>query len=82
MIPRLADYPDWHRPVVVHNNRAFAVLTMCHWCLTRIAPQSHWADRLRKLFNEFPDIPLGAMGFPQNWEQCPILGASKEVENG
>jgi hypothetical protein len=26
--PGTADYPDWHQPVVVRNNRAFAVLTM------------------------------------------------------
>ena len=82
MIPLAADYPDWHRPVVVHNNRAFAVLTMCRWCLTRIAPQSRWADRLEGLLNSFPEIPLGDMGFPINWKACPIWTQPKEPDDG
>ncbi len=82
MIPLAADYPDWHRPVVVHNNRVFVVLSMCHWCLKRIAPQSRWADRLDGLFNSFPDIPLRDMGFPANWEECPIWTKPKEPNNG
>lgn len=81
-IPLATDYPDWHHPVVVHNNRAFAVLTMCRWCLTRIAPQSHWAERLESLFREFPDIPHGEMGFPANWQECPIWAKPKETDNG
>ena len=72
MIPLAADYPDWHKPVVVHNNRVFAVLTMCRWCLRRVAPQSRWADRLDGLLDQFSDIPLDAMGFPANWQECPI----------
>ena len=82
MIPLAADYPDWHRPVVVHNNRAFAVLTMCRWCLARIAPQSRWADRLDGLLNSFPEIPLGDMGFPINWKACPIWDNPKEPDDG
>ena len=78
MIPFAADYPDWHYPVEVRNNRTFAVLTMCHWCLQRIAPQSRWADRLDGLFNAFPDIPLSDMGFPSNWKACPIWNGPKE----
>ena len=57
MIPLAADYPDWHKPVVVRNNRVFAVLTMCRWCLRRVAPQSRWADRLRKLLQQCSGIP-------------------------
>ena len=72
MVPLLADYPDWHQPVVVHNNRVFVVLTICRWCLARIAPQSHWAERLQGLLDAFPAIPLADLGFPMNWKLCPI----------
>ncbi len=64
--------PGWKTPVTVNNDRVFGVLTLCKWSLDRIAPQSRWADRLRGLLKEFPAIPLVSMGFPPNWEQCPI----------
>jgi abortive infection bacteriophage resistance protein len=82
IVPLAADYPDWHTPVVVHNNRMFIVLTMCHWCLKRIAPQSRWKERLLGLLDECPHIPLDAMGFPANWQRCPIWTNPKEHENG
>jgi len=82
MIPLAADYPDWHKPVVVRNNRVFAVLTMCRWCLRRVAPQSRWADRLRELLQQCSGIPRDAMGFPANWEQCPIWTEPKSDGGG
>lgn len=72
LIPLQKDYPEWHQPQTISNNRVFAALTICKWSLDRIAPQSRWADRLRALLHEFPDIPLVSMGFPADWEQCPI----------
>lgn len=76
MIPLADDYPGWHDPVVVRNNRVFCVLTICCWCLRRIAPQSEWSERLRGLLARSANIPLPDMGFPANWEQCPIWGAA------
>lgn len=71
-IPRINDYPDWHTPVKVQNNRMFGVLTICKWSLDRVAPQSCWPSRLRTLVEESPNIPLLSMGFPANWRECPI----------
>ena len=72
LMPRVREYPDWHAPVVIENNRIFAVLTICRHCLARVAPQSNWAIRMGNLFREFPAIPQGEMGFPANWKACPI----------
>ncbi len=72
MIPRRDVYPTWHSPVRVPNNRVFVVLTICRHCLARIAKQSRWPDRLRALLDDFPRIPRANMGFPPNWEECPI----------
>ena len=72
MIPRPAEYPDWHHPVAVPGNRVFAVLTICRWCLGRIAPQSRWPDRLHQLLASTTEIPLADMGFPNGWQQCPV----------
>ncbi len=74
--------PAWHTPAAVGNDRIFGVLTLCKWSLDRIAPQSHWADRLRVLLAENPTVPLASMGFPQSWEQCPIWTPGLILSNG
>lgn len=73
---------EWHNPVVTAGQRMFTVLTICKYCLDRIAPQSHWSARWRELLTKYPYIPRGSMGIPSNWEECPIWGEAKEVGNG
>lgn len=72
MIPRQDEYPDWHQPVAVDNRRVFAVLTICNFCMQSIAPGSQWAQRLRALLDDFPQIPRASMGFPEDWLESPI----------
>jgi abortive infection bacteriophage resistance protein len=72
IIPRIADYPDWHTPVKVENKRIFAILTICQHCLSQIAPQSKWMMRFEALLADFPTVPTSYMGFPENWKECPI----------
>lgn len=72
MIPLIDSYPDWHAPGPVENDRAYVVLTICKHCLNCIAPQSGWPNRLRTFLANSPGIPLRSMGFPPNWELCPI----------
>jgi abortive infection bacteriophage resistance protein len=74
--------PSWKTPVTVGNDRVFCVLTLCKWSLDRIAPQSRWANRLRGLLEEFPAIPIVSMGFPTNWERCPIWAAPAAALQG
>jgi len=71
-IPRAHKHPQWHTPVSVQPDRVFAVLTVLYYLLKRVAPQSHWRDRLIALFDTHPDVPLRFMGFPDNWKGCPI----------
>jgi len=71
-IPQKDNYPDWHIPVQIPNDRVFSILTICQYSLNRIAPECRWADRLRRLLTEYPAIPLASMGFPTDWEKCPI----------
>jgi abortive infection bacteriophage resistance protein len=72
MIPRKRKHPEFHVPAVVEGNQAFGMLTILRYLLARIAPQSHWPDRLEALLTAYPDIPLAQMGFPENWKDCPI----------
>jgi hypothetical protein len=39
-----------------------------------IADGSGWSDRLRSLIGERGDLPLAAMGFPDNWEKSAFWG--------
>ncbi|MEW6236418.1 MAG: Abi family protein [Candidatus Omnitrophota bacterium] len=79
-LPYLNKNPLWNFSKPVPNNRIFIVLTICQYCLNRIAPQSHWSNRMFSLLKDFPNIPLVSMGFPKNWEQCPIWRNMKEMD--
>lgn len=85
MIPRANKHPDWHQPVKVDRDprRNFAQFTVLRYLLGHIAPQSHWAERIEKLWTEkHPAIPIQRMGFPADWKDCPIwaaMGGGKPV---
>ena len=72
LIPRAKEYPNWHIPREPRNDRVYFILTICHYCIDRVAPQSAWARRLKMLLIEFPGIPTEAMGFPPDWQAAPI----------
>ncbi len=46
LIPFRGDYPDWHTPFTLQNNRVFAILTICRHCVRQVAPQSSWDARV------------------------------------
>jgi len=70
MIPKKD--PKWHEPAEVTNDRVFGVLTILKCMLDDVAPQSAWTDRLLRLLDEYSDLPRNRMGFPANWQDCPI----------
>lgn len=78
MIPRQDSFPEWHTPVAITDERLFGILTVLHYLLRQVAPQSAWKQRLHSLFKDYPDVPLRFMGFPDNWEESP-LWQSKET---
>ncbi len=70
--PKLPREPEWRDPVKVGQDRAFAQLTVLVYLLHRVAPGSHWANRLDALFRTYPDVPTHQMGFSPDWKRCPI----------
>jgi abortive infection bacteriophage resistance protein len=72
LIPRASEYPAWHHPVEIGNERVFAVLTICKHCLDCLGLNNHWATRLRSLLGDFPGVPINQMGFPEGWQSSPI----------
>jgi len=71
-IPNRKNRPDFHHPISLENNRIFSLLTASKYMLDIIAHQSKWKNRLICLLEEYPDIPINEMGFPERWEQIPI----------
>ena len=66
-VPDQKNGPYWHAPNKVGNNRPFVVLTLLHYMLCQIAPQTGWRDRLYALFDRFPTVPLTPMGMNDHW---------------
>jgi len=71
-IPRPRRHPEWHIPSTIDNRRIFAVLTLLRYLLRIIDPTSDWHQRLIHLLEAYPDLPYDWMGFPDNWQDCPI----------
>lgn len=67
LIPYPKNDPRWHGATPVPNGRVFAVLTLLHYLLRQIAPQTRWRERLFGVFDRFPGIPLRQMGMPDSW---------------
>lgn len=70
--PKLPRHDDWRSPVRVQPDRVFSVLTICRHSLQQIAPASRWHVRLDQLLTDYPEVPVGQLGFPSNWRDCPI----------
>jgi abortive infection bacteriophage resistance protein len=54
------------------HDKLYILCCIIHHMLGVIADGSGWSDRLRLLINERGDLPLGAMGFPDDWEKSPF----------
>jgi abortive infection bacteriophage resistance protein len=71
-IPRSNKHPDWHRPIPITSDRMFGVMTVLHYLLQKVAPQSRWRQRWQNLLARYPKTPIAAMGFPPNWTDSPL----------
>jgi abortive infection bacteriophage resistance protein len=71
-IPDRKHKPEWHSPVQFNNTRVFTVLSLLRYLLRFIEPHTDWQSRLDGLLLTYPEIPLDAMGFPQNWKDSSI----------
>ncbi len=79
--PKMNKYPDWHKPVTINGGRVFAVLSICRYCLRKVAVGSAWGTRLRELLREYPQIRRASMGFPPDWEQSPVWGEPRDLDS-
>ena len=70
LFPYKKNDPNWYEPVLISNQRVFAVLTITRYLLQRIDDKTSWPGSLDKLLNEYPQVPKKMMGFPENWQKC------------
>ncbi|MGY4418912.1 abortive infection bacteriophage resistance protein [Bradyrhizobium sp. JR6.1] len=62
--------PNAHRLAFGNkNDRIYAALLAMQILLQQIWSNNEWAENLRALIDEHPTIPLGAMGFPADWDK-------------
>ena len=54
------------------NRRLYNTLTMLAYFFSHCNIDSDWVEKIKRLIKNYPQINLGEMGFPQNWEQRPI----------
>ena len=45
----------------------FTALSLCAWLLRQVRLESQWKERVKALLDDYPDVSLSAMGFPDNW---------------
>jgi len=71
-LPKVHHHPEWHKPVQINNQRVFAILTILKYLLAQVAPQSDWSIRFLNLLDEYDDISVKEMGFPEHWQKSPL----------
>ena len=63
-ISRAQKHPQWHRPVVILDDRMFGMLNMLHYRLKPTASASQRKQCLTAPLNNYPDVPAADTGFP------------------
>jgi abortive infection bacteriophage resistance protein len=63
-----------HKTKFQGNSKIYGVMVVVQILLEEVAPDNTWAERLRELLKEHPDVPLTNMGFPDDWHEKPFWG--------
>ena len=57
------------KSTITANDRLFAQLAACLYCLWSVEPESQWLETFTSLLQKHPSVPLDPMGFPENWRE-------------
>ncbi len=58
----------WIVNTSVQNNKTYYMLSMIKYLLQTVHPNSTFTFRLKELLAKYPNVDIGAMGFPTDWE--------------
>jgi abortive infection bacteriophage resistance protein len=70
--------PSTNKPLLsyipnnVQRRKIFPILSAIIYLNNEVSPKHHIKSELLQLFQNFPNIQLGRMGFPVNWRNEPI----------
>lgn len=53
----------------------FSTLCILNHPMGQVSPHTRWGHSLHLLIDEFPDVRIEAMGFPQDWYLDPFWHA-------
>lgn len=56
----------------VSNTRIYSVLAMMQYLLKKINSRSTWKQQLFLLLQQYPQVPITVMGFPNDWQNRSI----------
>jgi len=59
------------------NDRVYFMLSMIAYILNTINPNHTYREKLKDLFDKYPNVDKKAMGFPSAWEHEPIWDWNK-----
>jgi abortive infection bacteriophage resistance protein len=77
LLPDMGNRPEFHNPTTIPGNKTFTVLCILRYLIGVIAPKSGWGQRLVRLWTEkHPEMPLGDMGFPDQWTEYSLWNQS------
>lgn len=62
----------WKEREKIDNSKVFSLLTIFHYLIKTIAPQSKWKNKLLSLLQMEKDIPLSVIGFYSGWDKSDL----------
>jgi len=65
-------YKTWLNDDEVSNNKPYYMLSIILFLMQTIYTNNTIADRFKALLNEYPNIDVRAMGFPDSWNDEPL----------
>ncbi len=76
IIPRRTYYP-WLNNQSIDNNNSYFILAMLVYLMNRVKYENDVVERLKALFEKYPNIDPAAMGFPEDWTSEPVWNCNR-----
>ena len=72
-LPKTTDR-TWLISPNLSNDKLYVVLAVIAYFLDTITPTNSFREKLKDLLVKYPNVDLGAMGFPRDWKNDPFWG--------
>lgn len=72
-IPKKEKSPGFHNPinVLAYKSQLFSVIVIIQYLLNYIQPENNWGNKLIHLIENYSELPIKEVGFPNNWMDLP-----------